>query len=259
MNRPGVKNAQSGPLLRDLDAAFTRAADDRTVRVIVLGGRGDSFSAGHDLGTEEQVAERESRPKGGTSIEDAFAYSWDHFVQMSRRWRDIPKPTIAMVHGWCIYGGWLIASAMDFIVAADDARFMTNLLQYFTLPFDVAPRKAKELLFDGHVITAAEAQELGFVNRVVARDRLEEDVLAQAHRIAEQPGFLLRAMKLAVNNAQDAMGFHAAVQAAHSHYQLSEASSKEGRPRRTGSEDPPRSLVRDVVARDAGSEQSDPN
>src|SRR3954465_6518196 len=250
MNRPAVKNAQSGPPLRDLDTAFMRAVDDRTVRVIVLGGRGDSFSAGHDLGTDEQVAEREARPKGGTSVEDAFSYSWDHFLQMSRRWRDLSKPTIAMVHGWCIYGGWLVASAMDFIVAADDARFLTNLLQYFTLPCDVAPRKAKELLFDGHVITAAEAHELGFVNRVVARDRLEEDVLAQAHRIAEQPGFLLRAMKLAVNNAQDAMGFHAAVLAAHSHYQLSEASSKEVRLRKTGSGDPPRSLVKNVVDRD---------
>ena len=250
MNRPAVKNAQSGPLLRDLDAAFTKAADDRGVRVIVLAGAGDSFSAGHDLGTDEQIADREMRPKAGTSVEDAFNYSWDHFVQISRRWRDIPKPTIAMVHGWCIYGGWLVASSMDFIVAADDTRFMTNLLQYFTLPFDVPARRAKELLFDGHVISAAEACELGFVNRVVPRAELEEDVMTQAHRIAEQPGFLLRAMKLAVNNAQDAMGFHAAVLAAHSHYQLSEASSKEYRRERTGSGDPPRSLVRKVVERD---------
>jgi enoyl-CoA hydratase len=250
MNRPGVKNAQSGPLLRDLDAAFERATTDRTVRVIVLGGNGDSFSAGHDLGTPEQVAEREARAKGGSSVEDAFGYSWDHFVQISRRWRDIPKPTIAMVHGWCIYGGWLVASAMDFVVAADDARFMTNLLQYFTLPFDVPARKAKELLFDGHVLSAEEACRLGFVNRVVPRAELEADVLAQAHRISEQPGFLLRAMKLAVNNAQDAMGFHAAVLAAHSHYQLSESSSREVRRRKTGSDDPPRSLVRNVVDRD---------
>jgi enoyl-CoA hydratase len=251
MNRPEVKNAQSGPLLRDLDAAFERAAADRTVRVIVLGGAGDSFSAGHDLGTDEQQADRDARPRGGTTVEDAFGYSWDHFVQISRRWRDLPKPTIAMVHGWCIYGGWLVASAMDFVVAADDARFMTNLLQYFTLPFDIAPRKAKELLFDSHVISADEACRLGFVNRVVPRADLERDVLDQAHRIAAQPGFLLRSMKLAVNNAQDAMGFHAAVLAAHSHYQLSEASSKEVRRRKTGSDEPPRSLVRGVVERDA--------
>jgi enoyl-CoA hydratase len=252
MNRPDVKNAQSGPLLRELDDAFERAGADRTVRVIVLGGAGDSFSAGHDLGTSEQVAERAARTAAGgaTAVEDAFDYSWDHFVQISRRWRDIPKPTIAMVHGWCIYGGWLVASAMDFIVAADDARFMTNLLQYFSLPFDIAPRRAKELLFDGHVVTASEAVELGFVNRVVARAELEGNVMEQAHRIAQQPGFVLRAMKLAVNNAQDAMGFHAAVLAAHSHYQLSEASSREARLRKTGSGDPPRSLVRGIVERD---------
>ena len=250
MNRPEVKNAQSGPLLRDLDAAFARAADDRGVRVIVLGGHGDSFSAGHDLGTDEQVADREALPKGGTYVEDSFMYSWDHFVQISRRWRDLPKPTIAMVHGWCIYGGWLVASTMDIIVAADDARFMTNLLQYFTLPYDVGPRRAKELLFDQHVVSADEACRLGFVNRVVPRAQLEDDVMAQARRIAEQPGFLLRAMKLAVNNAEDAMGFHAAVQAAHSHYQLSQASSMEVRRRKTGSDAPPRSLVKNVVERE---------
>ena len=251
LNRPEVKNAQSGPLLRDLDAAFARAAADRTVRVIVLGGSGDSFSAGHDLGTPEQVAEREGRPST-TPVEDAFSYSWEHFLDAGRRWRDIPKPTIAMVHGWCIYGGWLIASAMDFIVAADDTRFMTNLLQYFPLPYDVPVRKAKELLFDNHVVTAHEARDLGFVNRVVPRADLEADVMAQAHRIAEQPGFLLRAMKLAVNNAQDAMGFQAALLAAHSHYQLSEASSKQARRRTTGSDETPRSLVRGIVERDLG-------
>lgn len=250
LNRPEVKNAQSGLLLRDLDGALARAAEDRSARVIVLSGNGDSFSAGHDLGTPEQTAYRAELPKGGTTVEDAFAYSWDHFVQISRRWRDLPKPTIAMVHGWCIYGGWLIASTMDFIVAADDARFMTNLLQYFTLPFDVPPRRAKELLFDAGVISAQRACELGFVNRVVPRAELEADVMAQAHRIAEQPAFVLRAMKLAVNNAQDAMGFQTAVLAAHSHYQLSQASNVEVRRRKTGSDEPPRSLVRRVVERE---------
>ena len=252
LNRPEVKNAQSGPLLRDVDAALARAESERVVRVVVLGGAGDSFSAGHDLGTDEQKADRQGRPRGGTSVEDAFDYSWEHFLTYGRRWRDIPKPTIAMVHGWCIYGGWLVASSMDFIVAADDARFMTNLLQYFTLPFDVHPRRAKELLFDGHIIGAEEARDLGFVNRVVPRAELEADVMTQAHRIAEQPGFVLRAMKLAVNNAQDAMGFHAAVLAAHSHYHLSEASTKERRRSSTGTDEPPRSLVRGIVERDGG-------
>jgi enoyl-CoA hydratase len=173
---------------------------------------------------------------------------------MGLRWRDLPKPTIAQVHGWCIYGGWLIASAMDLIVAADDARFMTNLLQYFPLPFDVGPRKAKELLFDNRVIGAQEALELGFVNRVVPRDRLEQETMALAERIAGNPSFFLRMAKLAVNQAQDAMGFHSALQGAHSHYLLSQFSNTQYARRKAREEgrdyteaDQPRSLVRKIL------------
>lgn len=256
LDRPQYRNAQSSRLLVELDRCFSEAAGDPEVRVVVLSGNGEAFSSGHDLGTPEQAAvraERTARPR--TEVEEQFDYSWDHFLQMALRWRDLPKPTIAQVHGWCIFGGWLIASAMDLIVAADDTRFLTNLLQYFPLPFDVGPRKAKELLFDNRVIPAAEALELGFVNRVVPRDALEAEVTAMAERIAETPAYTLRMMKLAVNNAQDAMGFRAAVQAAHSHYLLSQVASSQWRRARARErgEDPdlhPRSLVTRLVGDD---------
>lgn len=81
------------------------------MRVIVLAGEGDAFSSGHDLGTPEQTAWRQEHQRlDTTQVEAAYEYSWDHFLAMSLRWRDVPKPTIAMVHGWCIFGGWLIAS-----------------------------------------------------------------------------------------------------------------------------------------------------
>lgn len=250
LNRPEVKNAQSGHLLRELDAALDRAARDPSVRVIVLSGSGDSFSSGHDLGSAEQVAEKADRaPMFHTDVEDRFDYSWEHFHDFGRRWRDLPKPTIAEVHGWCIFGGWMIASSMDLIIAADDARFLTNLLQYFTLPYDVGPRRVKELLFDNKVLSAQDALAAGFVNRVVPSAQLAEETAALAARIAQQPPFLLRAMKLAVNNAQDAMGFQASVTAAHSHYQLSEQSNLEWR-RRHGEDVQPTSLVRHLVERD---------
>jgi enoyl-CoA hydratase len=168
-----------------------------------------------------------------SATEAQFAYSWDHFVDLSLRWRDIPKPTIAAVHGWCIFGGWLIASAMDLVVAADDARFLTALLQYFPLPFDVGPRKAKELLFDSRPLSAAEAMDLGFVNRVVPAASLESEVVALAERIAENNAFYLRMAKLAVNSSVDAMGFRTAVQGAHSHYQLSQMANAQWRKRRS--------------------------
>lgn len=235
LNRPQYRNAQSRILLRELDTAFTQAAADASVRVIVLSGNGPAFSAGHDLGTPEQAQDRarwEGERDEVSPVESSFIYSWDHFVDLSLRWRDIPKPTIAAVHGWCIFGGWLIASAMDLVVAADDARFMTTLLQYFPLPFDVGARKAKELLFDSRPLSAVEAEELGFVNKVVPADQLESEVSALAARIAENNAFYLRMAKLAVNSSQDAMGFRTAVQGAHSHYQLSQTANAQWRARK---------------------------
>ena len=233
LDRPQYRNAQSRVLLSELDAAFAAAAADPSVRVIILSGNGPAFSAGHDLGTPEEAEDRARRARDDVSATEAqFVYSWDHFVDLSLRWRDIPKPTIAAVHGWCIFGGWLIASAMDLVVAADDARFLTALLQYFPLPFDVGPRKAKELLFDSAPLSAAEAEALGFVNRVVPAASLEEEVVALANRIAENNPFYLRMAKLAVNSSQDAMGFRTAIQGAHSHYQLSQMANAQWRKRR---------------------------
>jgi enoyl-CoA hydratase len=243
MNRPRYRNAQSRALLRAIDEAFAAAVDDPEIRVIVLAGEGKDFSAGHDLGTPDFVEDERRNPrKGRSDVEKNFDYSWQEFLDMSLRWRDIPKPTIAQVHGWCIFGGWILASAMDLIVASDDATFLTNLLQYFTLPFDVGARRAKEILFDNHPIGAAEAKELGFVNHVWPRDELEGRTLELANRIAGNATFLLRQFKLSVNQMQDAAGFRTAVQAAHANYHLTEIHNrlreqeriaKGGEPRKT--------------------------
>lgn len=213
--RPQYHNAQSAQLLEELDRALTAADADPAVRVIVVSGLGKSFSSGHDLGTPERQAEMAARRTDITEIEDRFDYSQTHFVEMSLRWRAVSKPTIAQVHGWCIFGGWMIAAAMDLIVASDDARFMTSLLQYFTLPYDVGVRQAKELLFDPQEISAERARELGFVNRVVPRDELEAEVTKLAERIALNSPFWLRQAKASINLAQDAAGFTATVQGAH--------------------------------------------
>lgn len=232
MNRPQYRNAQSAVLLQELDAAFAEAEADRQVRVIVLAGEGEHFSSGHDLGTPEQLVWREEHTYDATRTEMAFDYSWDHFVTMSLRWRDLSKPTIAEVQGWCIFGGWLVASSMDLIVAADDARFLTALLQYFRLPYDVGPRKAKELLFDNRELSATEAHELGFVNQLAPTASLTEETMALAARIAENNPFFLRMAKQAVNGAEDAMGLRTAVMSAHAHYQLSQSADEQWARRR---------------------------
>ena len=219
LNRPRYRNAQSRLMLEEMDQAFAQAMADDDVRVVVLSGSGDHFSSGHDLGTPEEIEDARTRPYG-RGIRDQHKRSWDIFVDNTLRWRDLPKPTIAQVQGYCIFGGWMIASAMDLIVAADDAQFLPSLTQYFSAPWDIGVRKAKEVLFQSRFMDAQEACRAGFVNTVVPRADLEKATTALARKIAETDRFVLRMVKLAVNQAQDAMGFSTAIRGAHSHHFL---------------------------------------
>jgi enoyl-CoA hydratase len=180
---------------------------------VVVRGEGEHFSAGHDLGTEEQIADVKERgiPRVGIAEYDAFR---KYNLDLTLKWRNLPKPTVAMVQGYCIYGGWMIAAAMDVIFAAPDARFLAGQVEYFSVPFDVGFRKAKELLFESRLIDAEEAHQLGFVNRVYAPEDLERETLAWAHRVAEQGYGPLRMAKLAVNKMHDLVGFSAAMESA---------------------------------------------
>ena len=213
-NRPAYRNAQSRRLLEELDDAFQVASEDTDVHVVALFGAGEHFSGGHDLGTPEELADREERPLQA-GLRGRFDHSREQFVDKTMRWRNVPKPTIAGVQGYCIFGGWIIASAMDIIYAADNAMFLGSNFQYFSVPWDMHPRKAKELLYESRFVDAAEAAELGLVNRVVAPDSLQGEVIAYAERIARNDPFQLRMIKLAVNQMQDTQGFHAHITAAH--------------------------------------------
>src|SRR5262249_1710120 len=198
-------------------------ADD-DVRVIVLTGAGDTFSAGHDLSNAEG-AERARRSPG---LVGRYTRVWELYIDMGLRWRNLPKPTIAAVHGYCIFGGWMIATAMDLIVAADDAKFLASHFQYFSVPYDVGPRQAKELLFEFRFMHADEALTAGLVNRVVPREQLMEETMALARRIALNDPFALRMAKFSVNQAQDEMGYTTFIRSALQTYSLtSESGAKE--------------------------------
>ena len=213
LDRPRYRNAQSWRMLDELDAALERAQQDRDVRAIIVTGAGEHFSSGHDLGTPEQLDDLQARgvPQVGIAEYDAFR---KYNLDLTLKWRALPKPTIAMVRGYCIYGGWMIAAAMDVIFAAPDARFLAGQVEYFSVPFDVGFRKAKELLFESRFLDAEEALALGFVNRVVAADRLEAETRAWAARVAENGYGTLRMAKLAVNKMHDLVGFTSAMEAA---------------------------------------------
>jgi enoyl-CoA hydratase len=218
--RPDYRNAQSRRLIEELDDAFHAAADDTEVGAIILRGEGDHFSAGHDLGSPQQKADLEARPYE-EGLRGFYKRTWDLNVDVCLRWRELPKPTIAAVQGYCIFGGWIIASSMDIVFAADDARFLPTNFQYFSVPWDLGVRKTKEILFESRFLGADEAHELGFVNRVVPRAELDDEALAYAKRVAQNDPFQLRMIKLAVNQMQDGQGFTPHIRGAHALYTLS--------------------------------------
>jgi enoyl-CoA hydratase len=217
--RPRYRNAQSTVLLKELDRAFEQAAEDDEVKVIILAGAGEHFSAGHDLGTPDE-RDNPASYFNTRGLKKRHLGSWQLFLDNTLRWRDLPKPTIAQVQGYCIFGGYMFASAMDLIVASEDAMFLPALTQYFSAPWDIGVRKAKEILFQSRFIDAQEALSTGLVNLVVPRAELEKETLALANRIAETDEFTLRLLKFAINLAQDEMGFRNAVRNAHSHHFL---------------------------------------
>ena len=220
LDRPAYRNAQSRVLIEELDDAYARAANDDSVGVIVLLGEGDHFSAGHDLGTPEELADRKERP-AQEGLRGRYKRSWDMNIDPTLRWRNIPKPTVAAIQGYCIFAGWLIASASDVIFAADDAMFLPTNFQYFSVPWDINPRKAKAILFESRFIDAEEAAELGFVWQVVPRARLESVAMEYAARVAENDPFQLRMIKLAINQVQETQGFTSHIQGAHALHMLS--------------------------------------
>ena len=225
-NRPQVRNAQSRRLLEELDDAFAIAGADSNVHVIALFGAGEHFSGGHDLGTPEEKADRQGRPLQ-QGLRGRFDHSRENFVEKTLRWRNLPKPTIVGVQGYCIFAGWMVASAMDIIYAAEDAMFLGSNFQYFSIPWDVHPRKAKEFLYASRFLDAQEAMQMGLVNRIFPAAALHDAVIEYAERIAANDPLQLRMMKMAVNQMQDTQGFAAHIAAAHAMHIISGEGEKD--------------------------------
>ncbi len=228
MNRPRYHNAQNSKMTYALDAAFRRAVDDDAVRVIVLAGSGTHFSAGHDIGTPERDA-HESFERvhlwpdhvGKPGAEFQYVREQEVYLGMCRRWREIPKPTIASVQGACIAGGLMLAWVCDLIVASDDAWFSDPVMtmgipgvEYFAHAYELHPRIAKEFLFLGEKMGAERAHQMGMVNRVVPRARLRDETMAIARRLVQQPRLGLTLAKQAINHVEDLQGKRTAMDAA---------------------------------------------
>jgi enoyl-CoA hydratase/carnithine racemase len=216
LDRPEAANAQTLPLLDDLDEAWRLAAEDDDVRVIILQANGKHFSAGHDI---RAVGDDGDAPTSWT-LASIYEIEAKRFLEYSLRWRNVPKPSIAAVQGVCIAGGLLLCWPCDLIIAADNAKFsdpVVNMgiggVEYHGHTWEWGARKAKELLFTGRSMTAQEAEQLGMVTKVVPLDDLRSETRALAELIATKHPFALRQAKRAVNQTLDVQGFYTAVQA----------------------------------------------
>jgi len=201
-NNPGKHNALSIEMREGLGIALERVRDNKDVRVVVLTGAGEkAFVSGADISEfKEQRTSAESRTVFDRAGE-----------QVARAWADLNMPVIAMIRGYCIGGGLLIAMQADIRIASDDSQFgvpATRLgLGYGyggvkQLVDTVGSAWTAEILFSGRRLSADEALHIGLVNRVVASDQLEAEGSGLADMIRANAPLTIAACKAAIREAR---------------------------------------------------------
>jgi enoyl-CoA hydratase len=235
--RADIANAQDRAMLYEINAAFDFAMHDDAVNVVILAADGRHFSSGHHLTDASQVGDHGPPVMGvgGYGLPGAEGYmaqELEIYLGFCWRWRNLPKPTIAQVQGKVIAGGLMLVWPCDLVIASEEAEFSDPVVafgvnghEFFDHAWELGHRKAKELLFTGDSIGAAEAKTLGMVNQVVPRDQLEAYTLAMAEKIAKRPSMGLKLAKMSVNQSLDAQGMWTAVQAAFGLHHLGHTNS----------------------------------
>ncbi|MFN2525758.1 MAG: enoyl-CoA hydratase/isomerase family protein [Actinomycetota bacterium] len=199
LQRPDALNAISGALAEELADKLKAIASDRDIWVVVLGAAGEkAFCVGADL-----------KERAGFDLED-FYRNRGQIRQMFEAMRDLPQATIASVFGFALGGGFELALSCDLIVASSDATFGLPEATVGLIPAGggtqllarrVGTARAKQIIFTGDRIDAAEAKTLGVVAEVVPREELESATLSLAHRVARASPVAVRAAKRAVDSA----------------------------------------------------------
>ncbi len=188
LNSPDRLNALSDEMLAALQAEFDALRNDRSVRVVILSGAGKAFCAGHDL--KQMTAGRAAEDGGKAYFKDLF----DRCAKMMMTLPELPQPVIAQVHGIATAAGCQLVASCDLAVAAEGTRFGVNGVNIglfcstpmVALSRNISRKKTFELLTTGRFVEAAQAEELGLVNRVVPADQLEQETLALAQTISDK-------------------------------------------------------------------------
>ncbi len=213
-------NIQTSDLVFDVDTCLDDADRDYSIKVVVLKANGPGFSAGHVVagtpGTEMREIDESTARLGSP-----WKGQWDIYGTPVLKLWDFPKVTIAQVHGYCLGGGTVWGLLTDMTVASEDAYFQFPVLQGMAMPTmetGIEPwlfmnwKRASEYMYTGQELSAQEAKEMGLVNRVVTRDRLEDEVNELAFHVAQAPLSTLMAAKANIRRAWDLMGLRTHLQ-----------------------------------------------
>lgn len=212
LNRPEKLNAMTPALIAEMGEALTEVEKDPEIKVLIIRGAGRSFCTGYDLtvGLGSAGGERYTL--------DSDQRSLQHYVEHWLRLRDLPKPVISMVHGYCLAGGSQLAISTDMIFVAEDASigfpsipagagYVSSFWNWM-----VGPHRTKYLAFlPGSRISGREAEAIGFATRAFPAESLERETYDYARRVTKVPAQKLRLEKLAINRAMDIRGFRTTV------------------------------------------------
>jgi trans-feruloyl-CoA hydratase/vanillin synthase len=197
LNRPEKRNAMSPTLNREMREILETLELDGDMKVLILTGAGESWTAGMDL--KEYFREIDQAPEivQEKIRRDASTWQWKLLRMYS-------KPTIAMVNGWCFGGGFSPLVACDLAIASETAVFGLSEINWGIPPGNlvskaladtVGHRKALEYIMTGETFTGKQAAEMGLVNRAVPLENLREETLVLARKLAAKNAVVLRAAK----------------------------------------------------------------
>lgn len=205
LNQPAKLNALSKQLIEELLQACTVAAEDVSVRAVIITGAGRGFSSGADL------SDPASMPKPGQPV-DLGAALEDRYNPLLKVIREMPKPVIAAVNGTAAGAGCNIALACDFVLAADSAKFLQAFIKIglvpdaggtWTIPRLIGRTRALRWMMTGETVDAATALDWGLVMAVHPTDELADAALAWAQKMAAAPTAALGRIKALVDTAEN--------------------------------------------------------
>lgn len=202
LNQPAKKNAISAVMMDKLVESLHQFEQDDEIKVIVLRGEGETFCAGGDL----------DQPGPRPMTAEFSRQSLRRYIRATKEIRSTSKPVIACVRGYAVGGAVSLMLASDLVCISENARIIPNFCKIglipemglmSTLPAVVGPQKAKEILFFGQRLSAADCLRLGLANRVFPEESFEEEAKAFALSVAELPNLSLRITKGIMNSTLD--------------------------------------------------------